>query len=88
MLEMTKNFLKDASLACLVLALMQLEKTNKCNLNCKFCYDYGQLDDIPPVGEDMWEIGGTKFYEKDIDLLLSIYDKPTGVSYVYLGTVY
>ena len=50
----------------------------------QFCYDYGQLDDIPPVGEDMWEIGGTKFYEKDIDLLLSIYDKPTGVSYVYL----
>ena len=32
----------------------------------------------------MWEIGGTKFYEKDIDLLLSVYRKPTGVSYVYL----
>jgi uncharacterized protein len=32
----------------------------------------------------MWEIGGTKFYEKDIDLLLSIYQKPTGISYVYL----
>jgi pyruvate formate-lyase activating enzyme-like uncharacterized protein len=64
--------------------LNAIRKTNKCNLNCKFCYDYGQLDDIPPVGEDMWEIGGTKFYEKDIDLLLSIYDKPTGVSYVYL----
>lgn len=32
----------------------------------------------------MWEIGGTKFYEKDIDLLLSIQQKPTGVSYVYL----
>lgn len=64
--------------------LNAIRKTNKCNLNCKFCYDYGQLDDIPPVGEDVWEIGGTKFYEKDIDLLLSIYQKPTGVSYVYL----
>jgi len=32
----------------------------------------------------MWEIGGTKFYEKDIDLLLSVYKKPTGISYVYL----
>ena len=32
----------------------------------------------------MWEIGGTKFYEKDIDLLLEIYKKPTGISYVYL----
>ena len=32
----------------------------------------------------MWEIGGTKFYEKDIDLLLSIHKKPTGVAYVYL----
>lgn len=64
--------------------LSAIRKTNKCNLNCKFCYDYGELDDIPPIGEDMWEIGGTKFYEKDIDLLLSIQKKPTGISYVYL----
>jgi len=32
----------------------------------------------------MWEIGGTKFYEDDIELLLSIHKKPTGISYVYL----
>lgn len=64
--------------------LSAVRKTNKCNLVCKFCYNYGELDDIPPVGENMWEIGGTKFYEKDIDLLLSIHDKPTGISYVYL----
>ena len=64
--------------------LSAIRKTNKCNLKCKFCYNYGQLDDIPPVGEGMWEIGGTKFYEKDIDLLLSIQQKPTGISYVYL----
>jgi len=64
--------------------LSAIRKTNKCNLNCKFCYNYGELDNIPPVGEGMWEIGGTKFYEKDIDLLLSIHRKPTGVSYVYL----
>jgi len=50
----------------------------------KFCYNYGELDDIPPVGEGMWEIGGTKFYEKDLDLLLSTQQKPTGISYVYL----
>jgi pyruvate formate-lyase activating enzyme-like uncharacterized protein len=64
--------------------LSAIRKTNKCNLKCKFCYNYGELDCIPPVGEGMWEIGGTKFYEKDIDLLLSIQKKPTGVSYVYL----
>jgi uncharacterized protein len=64
--------------------LSAIRKTNKCNLECKFCYNYGQLEDIPPVGEGMWEIGGTKFYEKDIDLLLSIHKKPTGISYVYL----
>ncbi len=64
--------------------LSAIRKTNKCNLKCKFCYNYGQLDDIPPVGEGMWEIGGTKFYEKDIELLLSIQQKPTGISYVYL----
>lgn len=64
--------------------LSAIRKTNKCNIECKFCYNYGQLDNIPPVGEGMWEIGGTKYYEKDIDLLLSIYQKPTGVSYVFL----
>lgn len=64
--------------------LSAIRKTNKCNLACRFCYDYGELDRIPPIGEGMWEIGGTKFYEKDIDLLLSIQQKPTGISYVYL----
>ena len=64
--------------------LSAVRKTNRCNLKCKFCYDYGELDRIPPIGEGMWEIGGTKFYEKDIDLLLSVQNKPTGISYVYL----
>lgn len=64
--------------------LTAIRKTNKCNVVCKFCYNYGELEDVAPIGEGMWEIGGTKFYEKDIDLLLSIQQKPTGVSYVYL----
>ena len=64
--------------------LSAIRKTNKCNLACKFCYNYGELDAIHPVGAGMWEIGGTKFYAKDIDLLLSIHQKPTGISYVYL----
>ena len=64
--------------------LSAVRKTNRCNLNCPFCYNYGELDRIPPVGEGMWEIGGTKFRTQDIDLLLSIQKKPTGISYVYL----
>ena len=64
--------------------LSAIRKTNLCNLECPFCYNYGELDCIPPIGESMWEIGGTKFREEDIDLLLSIQQKPTGVSYVYL----
>ena len=64
--------------------LSAIRKTNQCNLECPFCYNYGELDCIPPIGEGMWEIGGTKFREEDIDLLLSIQKKPTGVSYVYL----
>jgi uncharacterized protein len=64
--------------------LSAIRKTNRCNLNCKFCYDFGVLDQIPPIGEGMWEIGGTRFYEADIDLLLSVQKKPTGISYVYL----
>ena len=42
------------------------------------------LDCQPPIGEGMWEIGGTKFYEDDMELLLSIQKKPTGIAYVYL----
>ncbi|MBQ8653763.1 MAG: radical SAM protein [Clostridia bacterium] len=64
--------------------LSAIRKTNKCNVQCKFCYNYGELDCIPPIGEGMWDIGGTKFYEKDIDLLLSMGNRPTGISYVYL----
>lgn len=64
--------------------LSAIRKTNKCNIQCKFCYNHGELEDLPPIGEGMWEIGGTKFYEQDIDLLLSIHKKPTGVAYVYL----
>lgn len=64
--------------------LSAIRKTNRCNLQCKFCYDYGQMDCQPPIGEGLWEIGGTKFYEQDLPLLLSIQQKPTGISYVYL----
>ncbi len=75
----------DGCKSCLLgTGLSAVRKTNKCNLNCKFCYNYGELDDISPVGENMWEIGGTKYKTEDIDLLISIQNKPTGISYVYL----
>ena len=64
--------------------LSAVRKTNRCDAACRFCYDYGVLNAQPPVGEGMWEIGGTKFYEDDLPLLLSIHQKPTGISYVYL----
>ena len=64
--------------------LSAVRRTNTCNVRCRFCYNYGEMDCIPPIGEGMWEIGGTKFYEKDLELLLSIDEKPTGIAYVYL----
>ena len=64
--------------------LTAIRKTNKCNIQCKFCYNYGELDQQPPIGEGMWEIGGGKYRVEDVDLLLSTCKKPTGVSYVYL----
>jgi len=64
--------------------LSAVRKTNRCNLNCPFCYDYGEMDMQPPVGEGYWEIGGTRFREEDLELLFSIDKKPTGVAYVYL----
>lgn len=78
------KFAKGCRSCLMGTGLSAIRKTNKCNLECRFCYNYGELDDIAPVGEGMWEIGGTKFYEKDLDLLLSIQGKPTGISYVYL----
>ena len=78
------NFPRGCRSCLLGTGLSAVRKTNTCNIECKFCYNYGELEDIPPIGEGMWGIGGTKFYEKDIDLLLSIHQKPSGISYVYL----
>ncbi len=61
-----------------------IRRTNKCNLQCRFCYNYGELDCQEPIGDGLWEIGGSKYYEEDIPLLLAAQKKPTGVSYVYL----
>lgn len=80
----TENFPKGCQSCLIGTGLSAVRKTNTCNLECKFCYNYGQLDDSSPIGEGIWEIGGTKFYEKDIDLLLSVHEKPTGIAYVYL----
>lgn len=79
----------DGCRSCLLgSGLTAIRKTNKCNLQCRFCYNYGELDAIEPVGEGIWVIGGTKFYENDIDLLLEIHKKPTGVAYVYLDLLW
>jgi len=64
--------------------LSAIRKTNKCNIQCPFCYNYGELHCQPPIGDGLWEIGGTKFYEDDLDLLLNVGNKPTGIAYVYL----
>lgn len=64
--------------------LSAIRKTNKCNIQCPFCYNYGELHCQEPIGEGLWEIGGTRFFEEDVEMLLSIQKKPTGISYVYL----
>ncbi len=64
--------------------LSAIRRTNKCNLDCPFCYNFGELNCQPPIGEEMWEIGGSKYREEDLKLLLDIQKHPTGVSYVYL----
>ena len=79
-----ERFPKGCRSCLLGTGLSAIRKTNKCNIQCRFCYNYGELDCQPPVGEGLWEIGGTKFYVEDIDLLLTIGNKPTGISYVYL----
>ncbi len=78
------KFAKGCKSCLLGTGLTAIRKTNKCNIQCKFCYNYGELDQIMPIGEGMWDIGGTKYYERDLDMLFSIHEKPTGISYVYL----
>ena len=79
-----ERFPKGCRSCLLGTGLSAIRKTNKCNLQCPFCYDFGEMDQQPPIGEGMWEIGGTKFREEDLDLLLSIDRHPTGIAYVYL----
>ena len=78
------RFPKGCCSCLLGTGLSAIRKTNRCNIQCRFCYNYGELDCQPPIGEGMWEIGGSKYREEDVDLLLSVQKKPTGVSYVYL----
>lgn len=79
-----KRFPKGCGSCLMGTGLTAVRKTNRCNMNCPFCYDFGQLDCQEPVGEGYWEIGGTRFRAEDVDLLLSMGKKPTGISYVYL----
>ncbi len=64
--------------------LSAVRRTNRCNAACPFCYDYGVLDAIPPIGEGLWEIGGARYREEDLPLLFMLQGKPTGIAYVYL----
>ena len=36
--------------------LSAIRKTNKCNVQCKFCYNYGELDCQPPEGTEFWSL--------------------------------
>ncbi|WP_320046435.1 radical SAM protein [uncultured Ilyobacter sp.] len=61
-----------------------IRKTHTCNLTCKFCYYHDSMDDVEQIPEGMWDIGDNLYEEDDIDLLLSIQKKPSGIAYVYL----
>ena len=78
------RFPKGCRSCLLGTGLSAVRKTNRCNLRCPFCYDWGEMELQPPIGEGYWEIGGTRCREEDIDLLLSASVRPTGIAYVYL----
>ncbi len=61
-----------------------VRRTNRCNLRCPFCYDYGALEDQPPIGEGLWEIGGCRLAAEDLPLLLEVQKQPSGGACVYL----
>ena len=78
------RFPKGCRSCLLGTGLSAVRRTNRCNLRCPFCYDYGEMELQPPVGAGYWEIGGTRFREDDLDLLLGTGRRPTGIAYVYL----
>ena len=47
---------EDATHAFWEQMLSAIRKANKCNLRCKFCYNYGEMEDIPSCWSGMWEI--------------------------------
>ena len=53
------RFPKGCCSCLLGTGLSAIRKTNRCNIQCRFCYNYGELDCQPPIGEGMWEIGGS-----------------------------
>ena len=79
-----ERFPKGCRSCLLGSGLSAVRKTNRCDAACPFCYDFGCLDAIPPIGEGMWEIGGGRYREEDLPLLFSLQPKPTGIAYVYL----
>lgn len=79
-----KRFPQGCASCLMGTGLSAIRKTNRCNMNCPFCYDFGALDCQEPVGEGYWEIGGGRYRVEDVELLLSMGNKPTGISYVYL----
>lgn len=78
------RFPKGCRSCLLGTGLGAVRKTNRCNLNCPFCYDCGAMDMQPPIGEGYWEIGGTRLRAEDLPLLLDASNRPTGIAYVYL----
>ena len=79
-----EKFPKGCRSCLLGTGLGAVRRTNRCNLQCPFCYDFGALDQQPPVGEGAFEIGGTRLRAEDLDLLMSIHNPPSGICYVYL----
>lgn len=79
-----KSFPKGCISCLFGTGLGGIRKTNRCNLLCKFCYYHDNIDSQEAIPDGMWEIGETLYYEDDIELLLSIQNKPSGVAYVYL----
>ena len=78
------RFPKGCRSCLLGTGLSAVRRTNRCNLRCPFCYDYGEMELQPPIGAGYWEIGGGKYRPEDIPLLVSASNRPTGIAYVYL----
>ena len=56
--------------------LSAVRRTNTCNIQCRFCYNYGEWDMQEPIGDDLLEVGGGGYKADELEMCLDSEGRP------------